>query len=152
MIDKSTLKRLQEQCGVPTDYSDEIWNFANACAKYATAEINEENTRLRAALANSELPCVYCTLSKEDWNKCRSGFPGCGRADDAMGCPELCARMELNRAAAGEWLVYPESKPESQFEDHYLAWSHYGDRPICGRYDPVQWKVHKVKRFARIKP
>lgn len=91
MIDKSTLKRLQEQCGVPMDYSSEIFKFANACAKYAVSEINEENTRLRAALANSELPCAYCTLSKEDWGKCQSGFPGCGRADDAEGCPGIGA-------------------------------------------------------------
>lgn len=152
MIDKTVLKRLQEQCGVPMDYSNEILKFANACAKYATSELNEENVRLRAALANSELPCAYCTLSKEDWNKCQSGFPGCGRADDAMGCAELGASLELREVAAGKWLEYPENKPESQFEDHYLAWSGHCDRPICGRYDPIRWKAHKVKGFSKINP
>lgn len=56
-------------------------------------QLREENDRLRAALANSDRPCVYCTLSAEDWNKCQSGFPGCARADDAVGCPELGAML-----------------------------------------------------------
>ena len=70
-------------------------------AATALAELRErleaaegENTRLRAALANSDQPCIYCTLSKEDWAKCEHGFPGCSRADDAMGCPELGASLE----------------------------------------------------------
>ena len=67
--------------------------------------LRAEVERLRAALANSELPCVYCTLPKDEWAKCASGFPGCDRADDAMGCPELgaalCAR-EL-RAEVEKW-------------------------------------------------
>lgn len=49
----------------------------------------QENTRLRAALGNSELPCVYCSLPKEEWAQCEFGFPGCSRADDAVGCPHL---------------------------------------------------------------
>jgi transposase-like protein len=48
-----------------------------------------ENNNLRAALAHSELPCAYCSLPVEDWGKCKSGFPGCARADDASGCPHL---------------------------------------------------------------
>ena len=54
-----------------------------------------ENTRLRAALAASKSPCVYCSLPAEEWSKCKQGFPGCGRMDDAMGCPELGASMAL---------------------------------------------------------
>lgn len=60
-------------------------------------EVVDENTRLRAALAQSDQPCVYCTLPAEEWSKCQHGFPGCARADDAMGCPELGARMEEHR-------------------------------------------------------
>lgn len=56
-----------------------------------------ENIRLRAALAQSDQPCAYCTLPAEEWNRCQYGFPGCARADDAMGCPELGARMEEHR-------------------------------------------------------
>jgi hypothetical protein len=63
-------------------------------------EARAENTRLRAALAQSELPCVYCTLPKDEWAKCAQGFPGCGRADDAMGCPELGAAMRAESAEA----------------------------------------------------
>jgi hypothetical protein len=55
--------------------------------------LRDENTRLRAALANSDQPCVYCSLSAEDMSKCASGFPGCARADDAVGCPHLGAGL-----------------------------------------------------------
>lgn len=60
----------------------------------ALKEIVAENTRLRAALARSDQPCAYCSLPADEWNKCADGFPGCGRADDALGCPELGAAME----------------------------------------------------------
>jgi len=63
-------------------------------------EVKAENTRLRAALANSDQPCAYCTLPHDEWNKCASGFPGCARADDAIGCPELGASMENNTLRA----------------------------------------------------
>lgn len=49
------------------------------------AQLRAENDKLRALLANGSDPCVYCALSKADMGKCRSGFPGCGRADD-MSC------------------------------------------------------------------
>ncbi len=60
------------------------------------ADLQRENTYLRAALAHSDHPCVYCTRTKEEWNTCPFGFPGCPRGDDAMGCPELGARMALD--------------------------------------------------------
>lgn len=62
------------------------------------ARLRAENTRLRAALAHSKSPCAYCSLPAEEWNKCAHGFPGCARADDAMGCPELGARLLLDEA------------------------------------------------------
>jgi hypothetical protein len=62
--------------------------------KAQVAELASENTRLRAALAVSKDPCVYCSLPKAEWEKCAHGFPGCGRADDAVGCPELGAALE----------------------------------------------------------
>lgn len=58
-------------------------------------EARAENTRLRAALAMSDQPCAYCSLPAEEMAKCASGFPGCARADDAMGCPHLGAAIEL---------------------------------------------------------
>jgi hypothetical protein len=63
-------------------------------------EVERENTRLRAALALSDRPCAYCTLPAAEWSACESGFPGCARADDAMGCPELGARMALDATEA----------------------------------------------------
>jgi hypothetical protein len=78
------------------------------------AEANGENTRLRAALANSAGACVYCQLPKEQWAACRSGFPGCARADDAMGCPELGAAMELH--AARERIRRLEAAGDAMFQ------------------------------------
>lgn len=63
-------------------------------------ELQIENDRLRAALANSASPCVYCSLPKEQWAECKSGFPGCARGDDAMGCPELGAALEADALRA----------------------------------------------------
>lgn len=79
------------------------WLDDNAEALLSAAaerdQIAQENTRLRAALAQSDQPCAYCSLPADEWEKCAHGFPGCDRADDAMGCPELGARMELEKIA-----------------------------------------------------
>jgi regulator of replication initiation timing len=56
--------------------------------------LRKENDHLRASLANSGGPCVYCNLPKEEWSKCASGFPGCSRADDAMLCPHVGLELE----------------------------------------------------------
>lgn len=56
-------------------------------------ELRAENTKLRAMIANSKIDCVYCGLTKEDFQKCRSGFPGCDRADDMQGCPHLAESL-----------------------------------------------------------
>jgi len=66
-----------------------------AAMKSTVSEIESENTRLRAALAHSDQPCSYCSLPADEIAKCKSGFPGCGRADDMMGCPHLGAAWEL---------------------------------------------------------
>jgi hypothetical protein len=67
----------------------------------ATIErVERENTQLRAALAQSDQPCAYCSLAKDEWAKCASGFPGCSRADDAMGCPELGASLRVTALEA----------------------------------------------------
>ena len=62
--------------------------------------VQAENVRLRAALAQSELPCVYCSLPRDEWTKCPVGFPGCARGDDAVGCPELGARGKVEELEA----------------------------------------------------
>ena len=74
---------------VPVEFSQQL--------ERELAEATAENTRLRAALASSKDPCVYCQLPKDEMSKCRSGFPGCSRADDLMGCPELGASLEADR-------------------------------------------------------
>lgn len=64
------------------------------------SDLASENARLRAALAQSDQPCAYCSLPHDEWAKCKSGFPGCDRADDAMGCPHLGASLEAERYRA----------------------------------------------------
>lgn len=46
--------------------------------------LRKENDTLRKFIAESNLDCIYCGLSKADMAKCEHGFPGCGRADDLM--------------------------------------------------------------------
>jgi hypothetical protein len=53
----------------------------------------DETTLLRAALATSKDPCLYCQLPADEMAKCRSGFPGCARMDDLTWCPEFGAMM-----------------------------------------------------------
>ena len=69
------------------------------------AELETENTHLRAALATSKSPCAYCQLPADEMAKCRSGFPGCARMDDMLGCPEFGAMMALSetKAEAARW-------------------------------------------------
>lgn len=77
-----------------------------------------ENTRLRAALANSDQPCAYCSLPKDEWAKCQHGFPGCDRADDAMGCPELGASLDLSRIRALLVEAVEGLKPLTHYDLH----------------------------------
>lgn len=60
------------------------------------SRLRAENDRLRAALAVSKDPCVYCQLPAAEMAKCKSGFPGCDRADDMTGCPEFGSSYELS--------------------------------------------------------
>ena len=71
--------------------------MTNEEAEHHLEELNKENTLLRAALARSKDPCVYCQLPADEMAKCRDGFPGCGRMDDLMGCPELGAMQQLHK-------------------------------------------------------
>ena len=47
-------------------------------------KVEAENIQLRAILANSDRPCIYCSLPANDMSKCVHGFPGCGRGDDML--------------------------------------------------------------------
>lgn len=49
------------------------------------ARVMKENMTMRKIIAESDLPCLYCKLPGAEMGKCKSGFPGCGRADDMMG-------------------------------------------------------------------
>jgi hypothetical protein len=44
--------------------------------------LRRENNCMRKLIADSNMDCVYCGLSRADMGKCASGFPGCARADD----------------------------------------------------------------------
>lgn len=87
---RAALAEAQRDLKSECERRDEI--IASTTKLWKDAEA--ENTRLRAALANSQSPCVYCSLPADEWAKCQSGFPGCARADDAMGCPHLGSSLE----------------------------------------------------------
>jgi len=78
--------------------NDELARFKSIRSEAVTAQA--ENERLRAALANSKDPCIYCSLPADEFAKCKLGFPGCSRADDMAGCPELGARLENDQLRA----------------------------------------------------
>ena len=71
----------------PADHTREE---ARQCARAAIVAVRDpleaatraENDKMRALLAYGSDPCIYCGLTKADMAKCKSGFPGCGRADD----------------------------------------------------------------------
>lgn len=48
------------------------------------ARLTIENNLMRHLIAASDMDCLYCHLPKAQMNRCASGFPGCGRADDLM--------------------------------------------------------------------
>ena len=66
--------------------------YAEATIKVLTAErdaARKENDTLRGIIANADILCMYCGLSKSEQGKCASGFPGCARADDMMSAPDF---------------------------------------------------------------
>lgn len=85
------------------------------------ARLREENTHFRASLAMSKDPCVYCQLPAEEMSKCRSGFPGCGRMDDKMGCPEFGASMLTDDLKAQLATAVRERDEEAKLADRFYA-------------------------------
>lgn len=78
--------------------------------------MEKENAHLRASVANNGGACIYCALPKDEWAKCKDGFPGCGRADDAMLCPNVGAALEAEEqlAALRTDLAYYQAKWENE--------------------------------------
>lgn len=76
----------------------------------ALAALECDVIAIRAALAMSDQPCVYCSLPASEMNRCELGFPGCDRADDALGCPHLGAslRVEFLEKALEQALMYEQ--------------------------------------------
>lgn len=63
--------------------TDPNWCYENPKdAANLIDRLQKENNTVRDLLARSDIPCVYCGLSKADMSKCVHGFPGCSRADD----------------------------------------------------------------------
>lgn len=119
--------RLYAELAAVTKERDEFRDcLATQCGKTLVADLaltaaQAENTRLRAALALSDQPCAYCSLPADEWAKCESGFPGCARGDDAMGCPELGARMELSAAHASAERMRVALTPSAETKAAYIG-------------------------------
>jgi hypothetical protein len=73
LADKA-LKELEGRWDAEVGHANRHWKNAR--------EATAENTKLRAILARSKEPCLYCGLT--EMSKCERGFPGCGRMDDIM--------------------------------------------------------------------
>lgn len=58
--------------------------WANGQLIVRAHELEAENNKMRALIANSDMACMYCGLPAADLPKCPHGFPGCGRADDMI--------------------------------------------------------------------
>ena len=118
-------------------------------AKIELADALAENTRLRAALANSTGACIYCSLPKENWAACKSGFPGCARADDAMGCPELGARIELHEANARIARLEEALSNLVAMDTEHDRLKKIGDSE-CAYYAFVKWQTPKWDEARRV--
>src|SRR6478736_5689034 len=85
-----------------SEYSPQVYASAatnNALAGWEARQpaidaLKKENDHLRASLAYSGGPCIYCNLPKEDWSGCEKGFPACYRKADSMLCPHVGADIE----------------------------------------------------------
>lgn len=96
------VERLNSGASTSRHYGLHLRKYQELCNEAASelSHLKAENERLRATLANSKSPCAYCDLPADEWAKCKFGFPGCGRADDVVGCPELGASLEARRLKA----------------------------------------------------
>lgn len=108
---------------------------------YTIKELQEEITRLRAALANSKDACVYCQLPAERIGECRFGFPGCARADDQVGCPEFGAGYHL-------YCIHTQLLTESNL-DMLISWGKtllaIGHTP--GGSDAIKGLIQKLEEY-----
>lgn len=132
-IDESEIERISI---IGDEAADELERLTAALA--AT---ERDNTHLRSALAVSKDPCRYCQLPAEEMAKCRSGFPGCDRADDMMGCPELGASLALQDAEIQAWNAAIEAAAQaaiSKSADELALAAHV-------RYDEHE---HELERAA----
>ena len=103
----------------------------------------EENIRIRAALAQSPGACAYCQLPKERWAECRSGFPGCGRLDDAQGCPEFGASMERDEIQKELTAAQAEiERLKGVMRDAFLE-GYWAGR--AGKHDEASWTNSHAK-------
>lgn len=98
-------------------------------------ELKAENARLRAALAQSDQPCAYCTLPAEQWSECADGFPGCARGDDAAGCPALADAMQLHMRVAELDAALKPFASGADIIDGLAA----GSPSLSPRRDPSEW-------------
>lgn len=91
-------------CGQPTRLRENGNPVCSKCSKPPTesgeqlAALQKENNTLRGLLGNSAKDCVYCGLPAKDQAKCKSGFPGCARADDQSLSEHFAAGYDLMNA------------------------------------------------------
>ena len=78
---------------------DEAWQAAQAAMQPEKERYRKENDILRGLIAVSDVACIHCGL--KDISQCRSGFPGCSRADDIIAAEDAVytsTRQQLSAA------------------------------------------------------
>ncbi|MDE2106855.1 MAG: hypothetical protein KGL39_57095 [Patescibacteria group bacterium] len=105
---RTPIQRLLQFCdGEQGPYEYITADIRQVCAELAAAteraqKAEAENSCLHTVVAKANIPCVYCGL--DNMALCKSGFPGCAKADDII-CGEdehmrgLVARLDATEAA-----------------------------------------------------
>lgn len=112
--------------------------------------LQRENDAFRATTANGPGPCVYCALPRERWAECNSGFPGCGRGDDAMLCPHVGSDMGLRDELATAIQERDQARADA-FEEALAAAVGYRPEDDPAVKDAPDWDMARSEIIARIR-
>lgn len=120
------LEASQRMDGLTAAEWQQLWTEQGNTLAGRIGELQTENDRLRATLGNGNALCIYCSLPREKWAECASGFPGYGRADDAALCPHVGAEL-ASQEKIKEQDVHIGSLEEQIRKDAYAAFNARAD-------------------------
>jgi len=98
------------------DWDWELWQAAQAAMQPEKERYRKENDILRGLIAVSDVACVHCGL--KDISQCRSGFPGCSRADDIIAAEDAVYTSTRQQLTAANQRI-------AELEKDYAVWREY---------------------------